>query len=101
MCAPGRRHHPRRLFKEGSDVKAGQALYLIDPRSYRAARDQIVAQIESAKATLASAQAKADRYRTLTQNQAVSKQDIDDAIAAAGTAAPRCTSMRPICARRN
>jgi membrane fusion protein (multidrug efflux system) len=52
-----------RLFKEGSDVKAGQALYLIDPRSYRAARDQIVAQIESAKATLASAQAKADRYR--------------------------------------
>jgi len=75
-----------RLFKEGSDVKAGQALYLIDPRSYRAARDQIAAQIESAKATLASAQNKADRYRKLSDNQAVSRQDIDDAIAAAGTA---------------
>jgi membrane fusion protein (multidrug efflux system) len=75
-----------RLFKEGSDVKAGQPLYIIDARSYRAARDQIAAQIESAKATLASAQAKADRYGKLTENQAVSRQDIDDAIAAAGTA---------------
>ena len=75
-----------RLFKEGSDVKAGQALYLIDPRSYRAARDQIVAQIESARATLASAQAKADRYAKLSDNQAVSRQDIDDAKATAGTA---------------
>lgn len=75
-----------RLFKEGSDVKAGQALYVIDARSYRASRDQIAAQIESAKANLVTAQNKADRYRKLSDNQAVSKQDIDDAIAAAGTA---------------
>lgn len=75
-----------RLFKEGSDVKAGQALYVIDARSYRASRDQIAAQIESARATLQSAQNKADRYRKLSDNQAVSRQDIDDAIAAAGTA---------------
>lgn len=75
-----------RLFKEGSDVKAGQALYVIDARSYRASRDQIAAQIESAKASLLTAQNKADRYRKLSDNQAVSRQDIDDAIAAAGTA---------------
>jgi membrane fusion protein (multidrug efflux system) len=67
-------------------VKAGQALYVIDARSYRASRDQIAAQIESAKANLVTAQNKADRYRKLSDNQAVSKQDIDDAIAAAGTA---------------
>jgi multidrug efflux pump subunit AcrA (membrane-fusion protein) len=59
---------------------------MIDARSYRASRDQIAAQIESAKANLVSAQNKADRYRKLSDNQAVSKQDIDDAIAAAGTA---------------
>jgi membrane fusion protein (multidrug efflux system) len=75
-----------RLFKEGSDVKAGQALYLIDPRSYQASRDQIAAQIESAKASLITAQNKADRYSKLRDNQAVSRQDIDDAVAAAGTA---------------
>ncbi|MDE1914574.1 MAG: efflux RND transporter periplasmic adaptor subunit [Sphingomonadales bacterium] len=75
-----------RLFKEGSDVKAGQPLYIIDPRSYQAARDQIAAQIESAKATLVTNQNKADRYRQLSNNQAVSRQDIDDAIAAAATA---------------
>ncbi|WP_206239505.1 efflux RND transporter periplasmic adaptor subunit [Novosphingobium terrae] len=76
----------QRLFTEGSDVKAGQALYLIDPRSYKASRDQIAAQIESAKATLITNQNKVDRYRKLSDTQAVSKQDIDDAVAAAGTA---------------
>lgn len=75
-----------RLFKEGSIVRAGQPLYVIDPRSYAASRDQIAAQIENARATLAAADAKARRYRSLTDNQAVSRQDIDDAIAAAAQA---------------
>jgi membrane fusion protein (multidrug efflux system) len=76
----------KRLFTEGSAVKAGQPLYEIDARSYAASRDQIVAQIENARATLAAADAKAKRYRTLTDNQAVSRQDIDDAIASAAQA---------------
>jgi membrane fusion protein (multidrug efflux system) len=49
----------QRLFKEGSDVHVGQPLYLIDARVYRASRDQIAAQIESAQASLMSAEAKA------------------------------------------
>ncbi|MXP25580.1 efflux RND transporter periplasmic adaptor subunit [Altererythrobacter indicus] len=73
----------KRLFTEGSYVRAGQQLYQIDPRSYSASRDQIAAQIESAKATLQAANAKADRYRTLVGSEAVSQQDIDDAIATA------------------
>jgi len=73
----------QRLFTEGSYVRQGQPLYLIDQRSYRASRDQIAAQIESARATLAAAEAKAKRYQSLSDNQAVSKQDIDDAQASA------------------
>jgi membrane fusion protein (multidrug efflux system) len=72
-----------RLFQEGSLVRAGQPLYEIDPRLYTASRDQAAAQLESAQATLATTQAKADRYKTLTDIQAVSRQDIDDTIAAA------------------
>ncbi len=73
----------KRLFEQGSLVRAGQPLYLIDPRPYIAARDQAAATLESAKATYAAAQAQADRYRTLSDVQAVSKQQIDNTVATA------------------
>jgi membrane fusion protein, multidrug efflux system len=73
----------QRLFEEGSYVHVGQPLYQIDARSYSASRDQIVAQLENAQATLATSEAKAKRYATLRDVDAVSRQDIDDAIASA------------------
>jgi membrane fusion protein (multidrug efflux system) len=76
----------RRLFEEGGLVRRGQPLYEIDDRSYVAARDQAAAQLENARASLKSLQARADRYRSLAGNDVVSKQDIDDAIAAADQA---------------
>ena len=72
-----------RLFEEGSLVRKGQPLYQIDPKPYRAARDQAAATLESARATYLAAQAQADRYRTLSDIQAVSKQQIDNTIASA------------------
>ncbi len=72
-----------RLFKEGSIVRAGQPLYQIDPRRYRATRDEAAAQIENAQASLITAQAKAARYAKLTDIDAVSSQDVDDAVATA------------------
>lgn len=72
-----------RLFKEGSIVRAGQPLYQIDPRRYRATRDEAAAQIENAQASLITAQAKAARYGKLTDIDAVSRQDVDDAVATA------------------
>ncbi|WP_260927854.1 efflux RND transporter periplasmic adaptor subunit [Novosphingobium sp. 9] len=72
-----------RLFTEGSIVKQGQALYQIDPRLYAADLQTSQAQLENARATLYTAQAKARRYKSLSDNQAVSAQDIDDTIAAA------------------
>jgi membrane fusion protein (multidrug efflux system) len=65
----------KRLFAEGSEVKAGQQLYQIDPAPYQATYD-------SATATLMSARAQAQRYRLLAASNAVSKQDYDNALAA-------------------
>jgi membrane fusion protein (multidrug efflux system) len=61
-----------RLFVEGSTVKAGQALYQIDPAPYQASYD-------SASATLAAAKVKAERYAKLLGQNAISPQDADDA----------------------
>jgi len=75
-----------RLFEEGALVRAGQALYQIDPALYAAARDQAAAQLQQARAAVVTADAKAARYKSLRDIEAVSRQDIDDAIAAAGQA---------------
>jgi membrane fusion protein (multidrug efflux system) len=64
----------KRLFVEGSEVKAGQQLYQIDPAPYQAAYD-------SAVAAEASTRALAERYKPLVEANAVSKQDYDNAVA--------------------
>ena len=66
----------KRMFKEGSDVKEGQQLYQIDPALYQAAYD-------SSKASAESARLQVERYRPLAEVNAVSKQDYDNAVAAA------------------
>lgn len=71
-----------RLFQEGANVRAGQALYQIDPAPYRAAYDQAKAQLASAQANVITAKAKADRYADLVKIKGVSEQDYDDAKAA-------------------
>lgn len=71
----------QRLFKEGSEVKAGDPLYQIDDASYQAAYDSAVAALAKADAAVPSAQAKVERFRGLAQQNAVSKQDLDDATA--------------------
>ncbi|TRL41222.1 efflux RND transporter periplasmic adaptor subunit [Rhizobium straminoryzae] len=68
-----------RNFREGSEVKAGDVLYEIDPAVYQATYDSAVAALKKAEAAVPSAQAKVDRYRSLTSQDAVSRQDLDDA----------------------
>jgi membrane fusion protein (multidrug efflux system) len=72
-----------RLFKEGSNVRAGQLLYQIDPAPYRATYDQAVAQLANAKASLITARLKSERYADMVKINAVSHQDADDARAVA------------------
>ncbi len=72
----------QRLFTEGADVKAGQALYQIDPATYEAALDSAQAALMKAEANVTPARLKAERVRELLAIKAVSKQEYDDAQAA-------------------
>jgi membrane fusion protein (multidrug efflux system) len=72
----------KRVFKEGSDVKAGQALFKIDEAPYAAALDSAKATQAKAEASLAQNQAQLERYRPLVDANAISKQDYVNAEAA-------------------
>lgn len=72
----------KRLFTEGSDVKAGDTLYQIDPAPYKAAYDNAKAALGKAEANLPSIRARAERYKELVAIKAVSQQEYDDAISA-------------------
>ena len=72
----------KRVFAEGSDIKAGQVLYQIDPATYQAAYASARAALSRAEANLIPARLKEERFRDLVKIKAVSQQDYDDASAA-------------------
>ena len=72
----------KRQFREGSDVKAGQLLYQIDPAPFQVAHDSAKASLGKAQANLPSIRSRAERYKELLVDKAVSRQDYDDAAAA-------------------
>ncbi|MBS1110583.1 MAG: efflux transporter, family, subunit, partial [Anaeromyxobacteraceae bacterium] len=76
----------KRLFAEGSDVKEGQKLFLIDPAPYEAALDGARAALARAEATLGNARVVAARHADLIKTNVVSQQDHDNAMAALKTA---------------
>jgi len=69
----------KRVFTEGSDVKAGEVLYRIDPATYQAAFASAKAAEARAEANLGTVRLKEERYRDLVKIKAVSQQDYDDA----------------------
>ncbi|MEA2753887.1 MAG: rane fusion protein multidrug efflux system [Aliidongia sp.] len=71
----------KRLFTEGAEVKEGQLLYQLDPAPYQAALASAQASRQHAEASVAGAQATVDRYRPLAAAAAVSRQDLDNAVA--------------------
>ncbi|TFV90273.1 efflux RND transporter periplasmic adaptor subunit [Oxalobacteraceae bacterium OM1] len=72
----------KRVFREGSDVKAGDVLFRIDPAPYQAAVNSAEATLAKAEANLAQATLKAQRYKPLVETAAISKQEYDDAVTA-------------------
>jgi membrane fusion protein (multidrug efflux system) len=72
----------RQLFREGSDVKANQALFQIDAAPYAAALASAQALAARAQANLMQAQAQAERYKPLLEANAISQQDYISAVAA-------------------
>ena len=72
----------QRLFREGSDVQAGQVLFRIDPAPYAAALLSAEAVLAKAQANLSQASALAERYKPLVAANAVTQQEYASAVAA-------------------
>ena len=72
----------KQLFREGSDVKVGQALFAIDSAPYVAAVASARAGQARAEANVGQATALVDRYKPLVEANAISKQDYANAVAA-------------------
>lgn len=84
----------KRLFTEGSDVRAGSVLYQIDPAPYQAAFEQAKAALAVAESRVPSARSRAERFKNLVAINAVGQQDYDDAAAALATAEASVASAR-------
>lgn len=76
----------QRLFTEGSEVRAGQPLFQIDPAPYQAALDSAQATLAKAQANLAQAAAQAERNKPLVEAKAISQQEYLGSVAAAKSA---------------
>ena len=72
----------KRVFREGSDVKAGQSLFVIDAAPYAAALQSAEAAVARSEANLTQAAALATRYAPLVAANAVSQQEYASAVAA-------------------
>ena len=81
-------------FQPGGYVRAGQSLFQIDASLYRAAAAQARANLASAQASADAASARARRYKPLADMEAVSRQDYDDAAAAARAARAAVAQQR-------
>jgi membrane fusion protein (multidrug efflux system) len=76
----------RRLFAEGSMVKAGQVLYEIEDAPYRAALGTAQGNLGKAQASIEATRLQAERYRSLVGINAVARQEVDNAEASARSA---------------
>jgi membrane fusion protein (multidrug efflux system) len=76
----------QRQFREGSEVRAGQALFRIDPAPYQAALDSALAQQQRAEVQVQQTAATVARYTPLAADKAISQQDLVNAQAAAKAA---------------
>ena len=72
----------QRLFREGTDVRAGQPLFKIDPAPYAAQAASANASLARAQANLSQAAGLAQRYKPLVEANAISKQEYANAVAA-------------------
>jgi membrane fusion protein (multidrug efflux system) len=84
----------KRLFIEGSQVKAGQQLYQIDPAPFQASYESARAALARAEAAATSSRLLAQRYKPLSEARAVSQQDYDNAVAAQDQAAADVASAK-------
>lgn len=86
----------KRLFGEGSEVRAGAVLYQIDPAPFQAAYSSAEAALARADANLGQANTRLNRYRALVETNAISKQEFDDATSAQKLAAADVAAAKAV-----
>jgi multidrug efflux system membrane fusion protein len=90
----------RRLFEQGSEVRAGQPLFQINAAPFRADVDTAAATLQRAQAVLARAALQAERLQPLVDADAISRQTYDDAVTQRDQAAADVAQARAVLARR-
>lgn len=90
----------RRLFEQGTDVRAGQPLFEIDPSPFRAEEETAVAALQRAEAALVRASTHAERLEPLVKADAISRQVYDDAVSQRQQAAADVAQARATLSRR-
>ncbi len=93
----------KRAYQEGGRVRAGQPLFVIDPKPYAAQAEQAAAGLAQAQAQHAQAKRNLDRLKPLVGDVAISRREYDDAVSAeeAAAAAVRLAQARLTEARLN
>lgn len=90
----------RRLFEQGTEVRAGQPLFQINPAPFRADADTAAAILQRTEAALARAQVQTARLQPLVEAEAISRQVYDDAASQRDQAAADVAQARAVLARR-
>lgn len=82
----------RQAYRDGSVVKAGDLLFEIDPRQFKAALDQATGHLGMAQAALGKSEMDVARYQPLAAEGAVSQQELDNAVQARSANAAQVAS---------
>ena len=90
----------RRMFEQGSEVRAGQPLFQINPSTFQADTNSAAANLRRSQATFNRAQVQANRLKPLIEADAISRQSYDDAVAARNEAAADVAQNRAALERR-
>ncbi len=84
----------KQAFQDGARVRAGDLLFVIDPRPFQAALDQARANLLQARSALAKATRDVERFAPLVKDRALPRQNLDDARAARQQAAAAVEAQR-------
>ncbi|MFV8599182.1 efflux RND transporter periplasmic adaptor subunit [Ralstonia pseudosolanacearum] len=90
----------RRQFEQGTEVRAGQPLFQINPAPFKAEVDTATAALQRAEAALARARVQTIRLQPLVESDAISRQVFDDAVSQRDQAAADVAQARAALARR-
>ncbi|HGL6716458.1 efflux RND transporter periplasmic adaptor subunit [Burkholderia contaminans] len=90
----------RRLFEQGTEVRAGQPLFQINPAPFKADMDTAAAALQRAEAALARAKVQTTRLKPLVEADAISRQVYDDSVSQRDQAAADVAQARATLARR-